>query len=342
MELIAKMAMFRRILAYGVFVLGAATQISATTLTSSTKVCTSSKPASTFSVNLDSVTQAIPLVGTAHIGGVNYADAAELKTNCEAVCVGLNTGGNSMCHGYIIDTSVVSGDQGNCITYLGAESANLELETTAEWTTRCSVSDNDVSFYIIDRRDTCGILTKADNTYTTVDQGRAMCANPNSALQGSVVFGTEKPNGSCDAFNAKETKYHECLAREIDAANAKAGVTGTPMTFECGRHVFGSCYNEYTRGVAGEDCCADHRIKHFPSVTLTADEQKGVNDLCKTAVEGKALSQEHLDKLKNEGILCSLGVLSSPAGTLHTPSPFHTFVAGVFMTYLASSVSGLA
>ena len=350
MQVLAKMAMFRRILAYGVFVLGAATQISATTLSSYTEKCAAAMPpAAGFPVHVSGLTTAQTLTGTS--SGVTYgADGVTQKDACQAACDLINSVATELiCHAYAIDESKNSLAPGNCITYLGAKELNLELQTAAEWTATCEElagSGFTPSFYIINRQDTCGVLTTDAETYiglhpTTRVRATAMCTNPNSAMHGSVALDTPKTSADCTNFNTREENYHKCVQREVDAANAKAGVTGTPMTLECGMFVFGSCYNEYSRSVPGDNCCADVKVKMYPNA-LTAEQKTSMDSLCQDAVTNKALSQEHLDRLKNEGLLCDLGVLSSPAGMLHTPSPFHTFAAGVFMTYLASSVSGLA
>ena len=345
--MIAKMAMFRRILAYGVFVLGAATQISATTLSTYTEKCAAAMPTTSgFTVDVSGMTADQTLAGISN--GVAYgASGVTLKDACQSACDTINGVSNdAICHAYAIDESKGSNAPGNCITYSGPTAINLELQTDEEWTLTCKETAGTPSFYIINRQDTCGVLTTDANTYiglhpTTAVRATAMCTNPNSAMHGSVPLDTDKTSGSCTNFNTREENYHKCVQREVNAANAKTGVTGTGMTLECGILVFGSCYNEYSRHVPGDNCCSDVKVKMYPNA-LTDAEKTGLENVCKFAVEGKALSQEHLDKLKNEGLLCAVGVLSSPAGMLHTPSPFHTFAAGVFMTYLASSVSGLA
>lgn len=347
---LAKMAMFRRILAYGVFVLGAATQISATTLTTSTEKCATSMPlAAGFDVHVDGLTDSQSLTGLTVLNGVSFSGGTTLDDACKAVCVAANdaaTGSTPVCHGYAIDTDKNSDTTGNCITYSGVKEVNLELQTDAEWVVTCEETAGTSSFYIIDRQDTCGVLTTNAEAYIglhsiTSIRATAVCTDPTSALHGSVPYDTPSSDAKCDKFDAREQKYHECVQREVNAANAKAGVTGTPMTLECGTLVFGSCYNEYSRDVPGDNCCSDVKVKMYPNA-LTSSEKTNIETVCNPAVTDKALSQEHLDKLKNEGLLCGVGVLSSPAGMLHTPSPLYTFAAGVFMTYLTSFVTGLA
>lgn len=348
------MAMFRRILAYGVFVLGAATQISATTLSIYTKKCPAAMPpAAGFTVDVSGITTDQTLAGTSNgvIYGVGDPPLTQ-KDACQSACDILNgASADAICHAYAIDESKGSNAPGNCITYSGPTEINLALQTDEEWTLTCEVtaaSGFTPSFYIINRQDTCGVLTTDENTYiglhpttTSGVRATAMCTNPNSAMHGSVPYDTPKTNDKCNDFIKREENYHKCVQREVDAANAKTGVTGTGMTLECGIFVFGSCYNEYSRHVPGDNCCSDVKGKMWPTA-LTAEQKTGMDSICANAVTNKALSQEHLDRVKNEGLLCDVGVLSSPASTLHTPSPFHTFAAGVFMTYLASSVSGLA
>ena len=83
MEVIAKMAMFRRILAYGVFVLGAATQISATTLSSYTEKCAAAMPPAVgFSVHTSGVTAAQALVGSGETG-VTWSGSETQKDACK-------------------------------------------------------------------------------------------------------------------------------------------------------------------------------------------------------------------------------------------------------------------
>lgn len=352
MQVMAKMAMFRRILAYGVFVLGAATQISATTLSSYKEKCAAAMPpAAGFPVHVSGLTTEQDLLGTSN--GVSYGSSGVTqKDACQDECDLVNSiATDSICHAYAIDESKDPSAAGNCITYLGAKEVNLELQTAAEWTATCSELSSqgiNLSFYIIDRQDTCGVLTTDAETYiglhpttTSGVRATAICTNPNSAMHGSVPLDTDRTNSKCTNYNTKEENYHKCVQREVDTANAKVGVIGTPMTLECGIFVFGSCYNEYSRDVPGDNCCSDVKEKMY-TTALTAGDKTNMGRICQIAVTNKALSQEHLDRLKNEGLLCDLGVLSSPAGMLHTPSPFHTFAAGVFMTYLASSVSGLA